>query len=129
VSTGPSLHSIKGLRKDNFEIPLQSSGRTLQRRKDSGSVVETFLLVKTSIGCYQVCQVMHCLRYCKTTTKKQVLYTPLPTLDRSWESILMEYMASLLPPRGEMIVSSFLLIALPIWKEEHHNRGHFQDLI
>jgi hypothetical protein len=31
----------------------------------------------------------------KLTTKKQGLYTPLPTLDRPWESILMEYMLGL----------------------------------
>jgi hypothetical protein len=30
------------------------------------------------------------------TTEKQGMYTPLPTPDRSWESILMDYMSSLL---------------------------------
>jgi hypothetical protein len=31
----------------------------------------------------------------KLTTKKQGLYTPLPTPDRPWESISMDYMSSL----------------------------------
>ena len=31
----------------------------------------------------------------KQTTKKQGLYTPLPTPDRSWESISMDYMLGL----------------------------------
>jgi hypothetical protein len=31
----------------------------------------------------------------KPTTKKQGLYTPLPTPERPWESISMDYMASL----------------------------------
>jgi hypothetical protein len=31
----------------------------------------------------------------KPTTKKQGLYTPLPTPDRPWESISMDYMSSL----------------------------------
>jgi hypothetical protein len=31
----------------------------------------------------------------KPTTKKQGLYTPLPTLDRPWESISMDYMSGL----------------------------------
>jgi hypothetical protein len=32
----------------------------------------------------------------KSTTKKQGLYTPIPTPDKSWESISMDYMSSLL---------------------------------
>ena len=31
----------------------------------------------------------------KSTTKKQGLYTPLPTSDRPWESISMDYMSGL----------------------------------
>jgi hypothetical protein len=31
----------------------------------------------------------------KPTTKKEGLYTPLPTLDRPWESISMDYMSGL----------------------------------
>ena len=31
----------------------------------------------------------------KSTTDKQGLYTPLPTLDRPWESILMDYISGL----------------------------------
>ena len=31
----------------------------------------------------------------KPTTKKQGMYTPLPTPDRSWESISMDYMSGL----------------------------------
>jgi hypothetical protein len=43
-------------------IPLQSSGRTLWHRKDSGDATKTFLLAETSTGGQQVYQVMHYLR-------------------------------------------------------------------
>jgi hypothetical protein len=33
--------------------------------------------------------------FAKLTTKKQGLYTPLPTPDRPWESISMDYMSGL----------------------------------
>jgi hypothetical protein len=38
-----------------------------------------------------------CIAYAiaKPTTKKQGLYTPLPTSNRAWESISMDYMSSL----------------------------------
>jgi hypothetical protein len=32
----------------------------------------------------------------KLTTKRQGLYTPLPTLDKTWESISMDYMSGFL---------------------------------
>jgi len=32
----------------------------------------------------------------KPTIKKQGMYTPLPTLDMPWESILMDYMLGLI---------------------------------
>jgi hypothetical protein len=46
----------------------------------------------------------------KPTTKKQGLYTPLPTPDRPWESISMDYMWASHPPSGEMTVFLWLLI-------------------
>jgi hypothetical protein len=52
--------------KDDLGISLQSGGRTLWHRKDSGNVAETFLLAETSTGCRQVYQVLHHLRYCQT---------------------------------------------------------------
>jgi hypothetical protein len=66
VSFGPYLCSIKGASEDDLGIPLQSSGRTFQHRKDSGDATETFILVETSIGGQQVYQVLHCLHYCQT---------------------------------------------------------------
>jgi hypothetical protein len=37
----------------------------------------------------------------KPTTKKQGMYTPLPTPDRPWESISMDYIWAFHPPRGK----------------------------
>jgi hypothetical protein len=51
----------------------------------------------------------------KPTTKKQGLYTPLPTPDRPWESISMDYMSGLHPPSREMTVFLWLLITFPRW--------------
>jgi hypothetical protein len=80
----------------NLGIPLQSSGRTLRHGKDSGSVATTFLLDETSIGCQQVYP-WSCIAFviAKLAIKKQGLYTPLPTPDRPWESISMNYMSGL----------------------------------
>jgi hypothetical protein len=41
----------------------------------------------------------------KLTTKKQGMYTPLPTPDRPWESISMDYMSGLPSTKREMTVS------------------------
>jgi hypothetical protein len=53
----------------------------------------------------------------KPTTKKQGLYTPLPTLDRPWESISMEYMSDLpSTKRGNdfvfLVVDHFSMMAI-----------------
>jgi hypothetical protein len=45
--------------------------------------------VSKYIGSYTACAIA------KLTTKKQVLYTPLPNPDRPWESISMDYMSDL----------------------------------
>jgi hypothetical protein len=47
----------------------------------------------------------------KPTTKKQDLYTPLPTPDRPWESISMDYM-SILPSSKRGNDCDFLVIDL-----------------
>jgi hypothetical protein len=52
----------------------------------------------------------------KPTTKKQGLYTPLPTPDRPWESISMDYMSASHPPSGEMTVFLWLLISFLRWR-------------
>jgi hypothetical protein len=56
-------------------IPLQSGGRTLD--------------VSKYIRSYTACTIA------KPTTKKQGMYTPLPTPKRPWESISMDYMSGL----------------------------------
>jgi hypothetical protein len=83
--------------QENLDLgsSLQSGGKTLRRRKDSGNATETFLLAETSTGGQQVYQVLHCLCFSKPTIKKQGMYTPLPTPDRPWESISMDYMLGL----------------------------------
>jgi hypothetical protein len=55
----------------------------------------------------------------KPTTKKQGLYTPLPTPDRPWESIKMDYMSSLLSTkRGNgcvfVVVDRFSKMAIQV---------------
>jgi hypothetical protein len=66
VPSGPSLCSIKRASEADLGSSLQSGGRTLRHRKDSGSVATTFLLVETSTGCQQVYQVLHCLHHFQT---------------------------------------------------------------
>jgi hypothetical protein len=88
VPSGPSLCSIKQAREDDLGSSLQSGGKTLWHRKDSGSVAETFLLVETSTRCRKVYQVMHRLRYCQTDHKETGLIHP--SVDSS-----MDYMSNL----------------------------------
>jgi hypothetical protein len=95
VSSGPSLCSIKRASEADLGSPLQLGGRTLRRRKDSGNVATTFLLAETSTGGQQVYQSCTACAIAKPTTKKHGLYTPLPTPDRPWESISMDYMLGL----------------------------------
>jgi hypothetical protein len=64
VLSGPYLCSIKRASEDDLGSPLQSGGRTLQRKKDSGDAIETFILAKTPTGGQQVYHVLHYLRYC-----------------------------------------------------------------
>jgi hypothetical protein len=54
VSSRPYLCSIKKVSEANLGIPLQSGGRTLRHKKDSGDATETFLLAETSTGGQQV---------------------------------------------------------------------------
>ena len=46
----------------------------------------------------------------KLAIKKQGLYTPLPTPERPWESISMNYMSTFHLPRKEMIAYLWWLI-------------------
>jgi hypothetical protein len=75
---------------------LQSDGRTFWHGENCGCSTETFLLAKTStrmsskyIRSCTACAIS------KPTIKKKGLYTPLPTLERPWESISMDYMSGL----------------------------------
>jgi hypothetical protein len=91
----PSLCSFKQACKYDLGISLQSGGRTLWHGKNNGITTKVFLLVKASTRCQQVYQILHCLCHFKPTIKKQGLYTPLPTPDRPWQSISMDYMSGL----------------------------------
>jgi hypothetical protein len=64
--SGPYLCSIKRASEADMGSPLQSGGRTIHHRKDSGEAIETFLLAETSTGGRQVYQVLHCLCYFQT---------------------------------------------------------------
>jgi hypothetical protein len=66
MSSGTSLCSIKQEREVDLGSSLQSGGRTLRCREDSGSVATTFPLAKTLRGCQQVYHVMHGLCHCQT---------------------------------------------------------------
>jgi hypothetical protein len=81
--------------EDDLGIPLQSGGRTLRRRKDSGSVATTFLLVKLRQDVNKYIRSCTACAISKLTIKKQGMYTPLPTPERPWESISMDYMSGL----------------------------------
>jgi hypothetical protein len=48
MSSGPYLCSIKRVSEADLGNPLQSGGRTLQHRKDSGDATKKFLLDETS---------------------------------------------------------------------------------
>jgi hypothetical protein len=67
MPSGPSMHSMKRASEAYFKTPLQTGDRTLRRGKDSGSVVATFILVKTSTKCLQVYLVLHFLHYFQTS--------------------------------------------------------------
>jgi hypothetical protein len=66
MSSGPSLHSIKRAHDADLGISLQSGGRTLWRRNDSGSATKNILLAETSRVCQKVYEVLHHMRYCQT---------------------------------------------------------------
>jgi hypothetical protein len=96
MPSGPSLCSYKRVCKDDLGSPLQSDGRTFWHGENCGHSSETFLLAKTSTGRQQVYHILHCLcAISKPTIKKQGLYTPLPTPEKPWESISMDYMSGL----------------------------------
>jgi hypothetical protein len=77
--------------EDDMGRPLQLGGRKLQRLKDSHNVAEAFLLTETSTRFQQVYMSCTSCTIAKPTTKKQVLYTHLPTPERPCESISMDY--------------------------------------
>jgi hypothetical protein len=62
----------------------------------------------------------------KPSIKKQGLYTPLPTPEKPWESISMDYMLAFHPPRKEMIVYLWSLISFRRWPSSHLVRRKLQ---
>jgi hypothetical protein len=117
VSSGPYLCSIKRVSKADLGSPLQSGGRTLRRRKDSGDATETFLLVETSTGGQQVYQVLHCLRYCPNRPLRNRACTPLFLLltghgnPSQWTTCQASC-----TPSGEMTMFFWLLITFLRWR-------------
>jgi hypothetical protein len=71
----------------------------------------------------------------KPAIKKQSLYTPLPTPERPWESILMDYMSGLLSTKqgndcAFVVVDQFSKIdILTAYKKDHHSRRYYQALL
>jgi hypothetical protein len=116
VPSGPSLHSIKRASEVDLGSPLQSGGSTLRRRKDNVSTAETFLWPKLQqdVGKY-ISSFTACI-ISKMTTEKQGMYTPLPTPDRPWESISMDYMSSLSSTKKGNDCVFFMLIAFLRWR-------------
>jgi hypothetical protein len=93
---GPSLCSYKQAYKAELGSPLQSGGRTFWHRENCGCSSKTFLLAKTSTGHHQVYQILHFLLHFQANHQEASLYTPLPILEKPWESISMDYMSVLL---------------------------------
>jgi hypothetical protein len=52
----------------------------------------------------------------KPTNKKQGMYTPLPTPNRSWDPSQWITCRTSCPPRGEMNLFLWLLIVFPRWR-------------
>jgi hypothetical protein len=63
--------------------------------KNIGSTAKIFVLVEASTRCQQVYRSCTTCAIVKPAIKKQGLYTPMPTPNRPWESISMDYMSRL----------------------------------
>jgi hypothetical protein len=95
VSSGPYLCSIKRASEADLGSPLQSGGRTLRVEKTVVMLQKHFYWPKLRQEVNKYIRSCTAYAIAKPTTKKQGLYTPLPTPDRPWESISMDYMSGL----------------------------------
>jgi hypothetical protein len=95
MPSGPPLCSFKRACEDDLGSSLQSDGRTFWHGKYHGSTTKAFLLVKLRQDINKYIRSCTAYTISKPTTKKQGLYTPLPTPNRPWESISMDYMSGL----------------------------------
>jgi len=60
---GTPLCSFKRACQDDLGSTLQSGRWAFWGRENGGSTIEVFLLAKSSIGCWEVRQILHCLRH------------------------------------------------------------------
>jgi len=51
--------------QDDFGGTLDLIRWKFRGSKNSGNVAEVFLLVEPSIGCWEVHQILHCMRHCQ----------------------------------------------------------------
>jgi hypothetical protein len=97
--------------------PLQSGGRTLRRRKDSGDATETFLLAETSTGGSTSISGPALPALLPNRPLRNRAYTPLFLLlighgnPSQWTTCRASH-----PPSGEMTVFLWLLITFLRWR-------------
>jgi hypothetical protein len=94
-ASGPPLCSFKRACEADLGSSLQSDGRTFRHGKYCGSTTESFLLTKLQQNVNKYIRSYTSCAIDKPSTKKQGLYTPLPTPSIPWESISMDYMSGL----------------------------------
>jgi hypothetical protein len=135
VPSGPSLCPIKRASEADLGSSLQSGGRTLHIEKTVAVLQQHFYWSKLRQDVNKYIRSCTACAISKPTIKKQGMYTPLPTPDRPWESISMDYMSGLPSTKQGndcvfVVVDRFSKMVIMVHlQEEHHNRGHCQALL
>jgi len=95
VPSHPSLCSFKWVCKFDLRILLQPGNKTFWCRQNNDIIEKHFYWLELR---QDICKYIRSCTTCtisKISIKKHGIYTPLPTPDRPWESIFMDYMSSL----------------------------------
>jgi hypothetical protein len=97
----PSLCSFNRVCKVDLGSSLLSGGRTLWCGQNNGNIAKHFYWSKLRQDVQNYIKSCNSCTISKHTIKKHGLYTPLPTPDRPWESISMDFMSSILSTKHE----------------------------